>query len=81
MGRQFWDRAACRECEQLESELDRLRANYSHTQKLKQALQDEVAELRAEIRRLTAECRRLRIACGPSEMIESDYIPDGEGGE
>lgn len=28
----------------------------------------------AEIERLRAEVRRLRIKCGPSEMIESDYV-------
>ena len=33
-----------------------------------------------EVQRLLTECRRLRIKCGPSEMIESDYVPDNEGG-
>ena len=41
-------------------------------------LQEQLAEARIEIYRLLVECRRLRIKCGPSEMIESDYVAGGE---
>ena len=39
-----------------------------------------IRDQQLEIKRLMLECQRLRIACGPSEMIESDYIPDDEWG-